>query len=94
MKPFVLIFIPLYLLILGAGVWGLVHSMPIPGSGTLPDSLIREQELAGRLSEVVMFPARWSGEAAPFLGPAVWALVPSIVFARRWRRGASLSAPA
>lgn len=86
MKPFLCAFIPLTLLVIGAGFWGMMHSFPIPGSEPLPDWLVREQELGGRIFDAVIFPARWSGGAAIFIGPALWALLPSVAFAFLWRR--------
>ena len=89
MKPFFLTFIPLFLLALGAGYWGLAHSFPIPGHDPLPDWVVRDQELGGRVFDAVIFPARWSGQAALFVGATLWALVPAFAFAWFWRRSAA-----
>jgi hypothetical protein len=86
MKPFLCAFVPLTVLVIGAGYWGGVHSFPIPGNDPLPDWYVRNQELGGRIFETVIFPARWSGSLAIFLGAALWALLPSAFIAYVWQR--------
>ena len=86
MKPFLSAFIPLTLLVIGAGYWGAIHSFPIPGNDPLPDWYLRHQELGGRVFEAVIFPARWAGQVSIFVGAALWSLLPSLACAFLWRR--------
>jgi len=82
-RSFVLIFVVLYLLILGAGVYSI--TLPVPGRGPLPDDFIREEQLESRIFDLIIFPAKWLGGAALFIAPALWAIGPSLGLAWFWR---------
>jgi len=45
-----------------------------------------KQELGAHVFQAVIFPARWSGPAAIFVGGVSWAVLPSVAFAVLWRR--------
>jgi len=85
MKPFLCAFIPLTLLLFFVGFWGARQAFVLPDSGP-PDDIIREVESGTRVCEILIAPAAWSGPACLFVGPALWALLPSIAFSFAWRR--------
>jgi hypothetical protein len=84
MKPFICFFVPLFLIVLGLGYWGLAVSFPAPDPGPVPEW---KQKLGSQVFDAVIFPARWSGKAAIFVGAACWAFPPSLAFAIVRRRG-------
>ena len=86
MKRFLCALIPITLIVLAAGYWGLAHSFPIPGNDPRPNWYVDQQELAGHVFNIVILPARWSGQAAIFVGAAIWAFLPSLVFVFLWRK--------
>jgi hypothetical protein len=86
MKPFLCAFLLLTLCFLGVASMGLMLSFPIPGNEPVPDQQIEQAKLGSQLADRVMLPARWAGDAAPFIGAALWAIAPSFIFACLWCR--------
>ena len=83
MKPFLCFFVPLFLLVLGLGYWGVEVSFPAVDSSAYPEW---KQKLGAQLFDAVILPARWSGPAAIFVGAACWTFPPALAFAIVWRR--------
>jgi len=83
MKPFLCVFIPLWLLLVGLGYWGLAVSFPSTDPSSFPEW---KQRFGAQVFDAVTFSARWSGAAAILVGAAVWALLCSAAFAILRRR--------
>ena len=89
MKPFLLVFIPLFVILAAVAFY---NSLLMPGGGPLPEWVIQQEERKARVFHAVTLPGRWAGGADVLVGPAVWALIPTGVFAwlRHTRRSATM----
>ena len=82
-KPYFFTFIPLYFVVLGIGFATI--TFPMPGSDPVPEWLVRQEAIKEHIFETIIFPARWSGGSALFVGAAIWAVILSIALAYIWR---------
>jgi hypothetical protein len=65
------------------GFWAIRHSFPVPGPE--PKEFDAWEEMATRIFDLLIFPARWSGGGAFFVGTAIWALFLSGILVLAWR---------
>ena len=83
MKPFLLIFVPLYGLLLAVTFF--TFTQPIPGNEPVPEWVRQEEAMKGLVSDALVSPGRWAGELTLLAGPAIWALIPTLIIGAAWR---------
>jgi hypothetical protein len=84
MKPFIISWPVFYIIFLG--LLFLTVTLPIPGNDPIPDWIMRQEEIKGRIFDFVFYPAKWAGPAGALVAPAIWATLFSSVFMFLWYR--------
>jgi hypothetical protein len=83
MKIFLSLFVLFWIGFFALNNWAGGHAMPVPGGG--PTDVDPYENIAGHIVVALIYPAMWCGQAAIFVGPALWAVLFSTIFTFLWR---------